>query len=223
MAERGGGKRLPLVMALAAIAGIAAGLAVVYVRESADGNAAAVAGASAGGDCSAAVTAAALLQPFAKGEVAAFQPIDRPVQLSQLAFKHGDGTAASLADFGGKTVLLNLWATWCVPCRKEMPALGRLAEAEAGADFAVVPVSIDTQDPGKPKAFLDQIGVTSLPLYADPTTKIFGALKSEALAVGLPTTVLIDGKGCALGVVSGPAEWDSNDAKALIAAARKSV
>ena len=219
MAERGSGKRLPLVIGLAAIAGIAAGLAVVYVREGADGNA----GAVASGDCSPAVTAAGLLAPLAKGDVASFQPIDRPVSLSHLAFQRGDGTAATLADFGGKTVLLNLWATWCVPCRKEMPALDRLAEAETGADFAVVPVSIDTQDPGKPKAFLEQIGVKALPLYADPTTRIFTGLKAEAMAVGLPTTVLIDGKGCALGVVSGPAEWDSNDAKALIAAARKGV
>ncbi len=219
MAGRGGGKRLPLVILLAAIAGIAAGIAVVYVRQGADGNATALASV----DCSPAVKAAGLLAPLAKGEVASFQPIDRPVSLGHLAFQRGDGSKATLADFGGKTVLLNLWATWCVPCRKEMPALDRLAVAETGDDFAVVPVSIDTQDPGKPKAFLEQIGVKALPLYADPTTKIFSGLKSEAMAVGLPTTVLLDGKGCALGVVSGPAEWDSDDAKALIAAARKGV
>ncbi|HWJ76425.1 MAG TPA: TlpA disulfide reductase family protein [Kaistia sp.] len=219
MADRGGRMRLPLVIGLAAVAGIAAGLAVVYVRGGADGNV----GALASGDCSPAVKAAGLLKPLAKGEVAGFQVADRPVSLSHLAFQKGDGTAASLADFGGKTVLLNLWATWCVPCRKEMPALDRLAASEVGPDFAVVPVSIDTQDPGKPKAFLEQIGVKALPLYADPTTRIFSGLKSEAMAVGLPTTVLVDGKGCALGVMSGPAEWDSDDAKALITAARKGV
>lgn len=216
MVTRGGGKRLPLVLGLAAVAGIAAGVAVVYVREGGRGNQA----ATAVSDCAGAVKAAAALAPLAKGEVAAFQVADRPVSLAHLAFQKADGSAATLADFAGKTVLLNLWATWCVPCRKEMPALDRLAEAEGGTDFAVVPVSIDTQDPGKPKAFLGEIGVKALPLYADPSTKIFSALKSEAMAVGLPTTVLIDGKGCALGVVSGPAEWDSADAKALIAAAR---
>lgn len=217
MVTRGGGRRLPLVLGLAAVAGIAAGVAVVYVREGGRGNQA----ATAVSDCAGAVKAAAALAPLVKGEVAAFQVADRPVSLSHLSFQKADGSAATLADFAGKTVLLNLWATWCVPCRKEMPALDRMAESETGADFAVVPVSIDTQDPGKPKAFLTEIGVKALPLYADPSTKIFSALKTEAMAVGLPTTVLIDGKGCALGVVSGPAEWDSADAKALIAAARK--
>ncbi len=219
MVTRGGGRRLPLVLGLAAILGIAAGVAVVYVREGGRGNQA----ATAASDCAGAVKAAAALAPLAKGEVAAFQLADRPVSLAHLSFQKADGSAATLADFAGKTVLLNLWATWCVPCRKEMPALDRLAEAEGGTDFAVVPVSIDTQDPGKPKAFLSEIGVKALPLYADPSTKIFSALKTEAMAVGLPTTVLIDGKGCALGVVSGPAEWDSADAKALITAARKGV
>jgi len=216
MVTRGGGRRLPLVLGLAAILGIAAGVAVVYVREGGRGNQA----ATAGSDCAGAVKAAAALAPLAKGEVAAFQLADRPVSLAHLAFQKADGSPATLADFAGKTVLLNLWATWCVPCRKEMPALDRLAQSESGTDFAVVPVSIDTQDPGKPQAFLTEIGVKALPLYADPSTKIFSALKTEAMAVGLPTTVLIDGKGCALGVVSGPAEWDSVDAKALIAAAR---
>lgn len=219
MLMRGGGRRLPLMMLAAAIAGIAVGVAVVYVREGGRGNV----GATAAADCSPAVKAAGLLAPLAKGEVAAFQPIDRPVSLAHLAFQKDGGESGSLADFGGRTVLLNLWATWCVPCRREMPALDRLQAAEGGADFAVVPVSIDTQDPQKPKAFLAEIGVKALPLYVDPSTKIFGALKSEAMAVGLPTTVLVDRKGCALGVLSGPAEWDSDDAKALIAAARKSV
>lgn len=218
MVFRGGSKRLPLVLGLAALLGIAAGLGVVYVRGGADGNA-----VSASADCGASLKAAAALTPYLKGEVAGFQIATRPVSLAHLAFTREGGVPATLADFGGKTVLLNLWATWCVPCRKEMPALDRLAASEGGSDFAVVPVSIDTQGAEKPKAFLSEIGVKALPLYADPTTKIFSGLKSEAMAVGLPTTVLVDGKGCALGVMSGPAEWDSADAKALIAAARKPI
>lgn len=218
MVGRGGSKRLPLVLALAAVLGIAAGLAVVYVRGGADGNA-----ADASADCGASLKAAAALAPYVRGEVAAFQLATRPVSLAHLAFTREDGTAASLADFGGKTLLLNLWASWCVPCRKEMPALDRLSVAQGSTDFAVVPVSIDTEGIGKPKGFLATINVKALPLYVDPTTRIFSNLKSEAMAVGLPTTVLVDGKGCALGVMSGPAEWDSADAAALIAAARKGV
>jgi thiol-disulfide isomerase/thioredoxin len=208
------------VLVLAAVLGIAAGIGVLYVKEGGKGN---LGADVAGVDCAPAVKAAGLLAPLARGEVAAFQVATEPVSLAHLAFAKGDGSPVTLADFSGKTVLLNLWATWCAPCRKEMPALDALEAAEGGADFAVVPVSIDTQGPEKPKAFLTEIGVKALPLYADPTTKIFTGLKSEAMAVGLPTTVLVNAKGCALGVMSGPAEWNSDDAKALIAAARKSV
>ena len=216
---RGGSpkKRIWPVLMLAAVLGIAAGAGVLYVTESGKSNLAAGDDAA----CAGAVKTAATLAPFARGEVAAFQVAGEPVSLAHLAFQKGDGARATLADFSGRTVLLNLWATWCAPCRKEMPALDRLQAAEGGADFAVVPVSIDTQGPDKPKAFLEQIGVGALPLYADPSTQIFSGLKSKAMAVGLPTTVLVDGKGCALGVMSGPAEWDSDDAKALIGAARK--
>jgi thiol-disulfide isomerase/thioredoxin len=219
MNETRGTARRWTVLGLAAVGGILAGLLAVYWTGGFNGNPATVATV----DCSPALKTASLLAPFAKGEVAAFQVAKEPVSLRDLAFLKADGSPATLADFAGKTVLLNTWATWCVPCRKEMPALDRLQSASGGSDFSVVAVSIDTQDPSKPKNFLAEIGVRSLALYADPTTKIFGSLKSQALAVGLPTTVLIDKRGCSLGVVSGPAEWDSNDAKALIDAARKGV
>ena len=220
MDEARGKTRLLPILSLAAILGIAAGLGVLYVGGGGNGN---VGGESAGAGCENAVETAGLLGPLAVGEVAAFQVATEPVSLASLAFKTADGADTTIASLAGKTLLLNLWATWCAPCRQEMPALDRLEQTEGGADFAVVPVSIDTQDPGKPKAFLADIGVKALPFYADPSTKIFSGLKSKAMAVGLPTTVLIDAKGCALGVLSGPAEWDSDDAKALIAAARKSA
>ena len=216
MNETRGQKRRWTVIGLAAIAGIATGVAAVYVTETRNGNA--VVG-WAGDDCAPAVKAAGLLAPFAKGDVAAFRVASEPTRLSDLSFQNAAGDKVSIADFAGKTVLLNLWATWCAPCRQEMPALDRLDAAHEGKDFSVVAVSIDTQDPAKPKAFLDEIGVTSLAFYGDPTTGIFSGLKGKGMAVGLPTTVLIDGKGCALGVMSGPAEWDSDDAKALVKAA----
>ncbi|MCX5494579.1 TlpA disulfide reductase family protein [Kaistia dalseonensis] len=219
MDETRGKTRLRMVIGVAAIAGIAAGLAAVYVSGALDGNG----GDQASADCAPAVKAAGLLAPLAKGDVAAFQVATEPVSLHGLSFQKADGSKATIGDFAGKTVLLNLWATWCAPCRKEMPALDRLEASKPGDDFSVVAVSIDTQDPAKPKQFLDEIGVKALDFYGDPTTGIFSGLKSRAMAVGLPTTVLIDRKGCALGVMSGPAEWDSEDAKALIAAARTSV
>ncbi len=127
----------------------------------------------------------------------------------------------TLAAFKGKVALVNLWATWCNPCREEMPALDRLQAALGGADFAVVPVSIDIGDPARPAAFLEKIGVKNLPLYTDRTTKIFESLKSRGLAIGLPVTVLLDRNGCQLGHINGPAEWDSTDGKRLIEAALK--
>jgi thiol-disulfide isomerase/thioredoxin len=219
MDETRGKTRLWTIIGAAAVAGIAVGVAAVYVTGGLDGNRSDTASI----DCAPAVKVAGLLAPLAKGQVAAFQVATEPVSLTDLQFLKGDGTKATIADFAGKTVLLNLWATWCVPCRKEMPALDRLQASMTEPGFEVVAVSIDTQDPSKPKNFLDQIGVKSLAFYADPTTGIFSGLKSRAMAVGLPTTVLINAKGCSLGSISGPAEWDSNDAKALIEAARKSV
>lgn len=216
---RGISRRWP-ILGLAAIAGIAVGVAAVYVTETGKGNGA---DAMAGVDCAPAIEAAGLLAPFAKGEVAAFRVATEPARLSELSFQTANGDKKSIADFAGQTVLLNLWATWCAPCRQEMPALDRLDAAHEGKDFSVVAVSIDTQDPSKPKKFLDEIGVKSLAFYGDPTTGIFTGLKNKGMAVGLPTTVLIDKTGCALGVMSGPAEWDSEDAKALIGAASKSI
>ena len=127
----------------------------------------------------------------------------------------------TLAAFQGKVALVNLWATLCAPCRREMPALDRLQAALGGDDFVVVPISIDTADPARPAAFLEEIGTKNLPLYTDRTTRIFEELKAKSLAVGLPVTLLLDRNGCRLGHINGPAEWDSEDGKRLIEAAIK--
>ena len=116
-------------------------------------------------------------------------------------------------------MLLNLWATWCVPCRKEMPALDALQEKLGGPDFEIVAVNTDTRDPDKPKAWLKEVGVTRLAYYADPSGKLFQDLKIAGKALGLPTTLLIDGSGCELGTIAGPAEWASDDALNLMRAA----
>jgi thiol-disulfide isomerase/thioredoxin len=116
-------------------------------------------------------------------------------------------------------VLLNLWATWCVPCRKEMPALDALQRRLGGPGFEVVAVNIDTRDPDKPKAFLKEVGVDQLAYYADPDAKTFQDLKAIGHAFGMPTTLLVDPHGCELGTIAGPAEWASDDAVKLIQAA----
>ena len=171
--------------------------------------------------CQGTAATAARLDPLVHGEVAALGLARNGRLTPALSFQGPDGRPATLADFRGRTVLLNLWATWCVPCRKEMPALDHLQAKLGGTDFAVVAVNIDTTRLDQPKAFLQQIGVNALPLYADPTANVFQVLRGDGQALGLPTTVLIDRNGCEIGTMAGPAAWDSEDAQKLIEAAKE--
>jgi thiol-disulfide isomerase/thioredoxin len=120
-------------------------------------------------------------------------------------------------------VLVNLWATWCVPCRKEMPALEGLQKKLGGPDFEVVAVNIDTRDPEKPKNFLKDANLTRLGYYSDQKARVFQDLKAIGRALGMPTSVLVDGRGCEIATIAGPAQWDSDDAIKLITAAIKPV
>ena len=124
-----------------------------------------------------------------------------------------------LSEWHGRTVLLNLWATWCVPCRKEMPALDALQDKLGGQKFEVVAVNIDTRDLDKPRVWLKEVGVDRLAYYADPSAKVFQDLKVAGKACGMPTTLLVDPAGCEIGTVAGPAEWASEDGVKLVSAA----
>lgn len=176
-------------------------------------------GGAESAQCRAAQPVAQRLKPLVKGEIAALQVPERPGATVPVSFRNAKGDAVSLADFRGKTVLLNLWATWCAPCRHEMPALDRLQAELGGADFEVVAVNIDTRNFDKPKQFLDEIKVQKLAYFSDPSAKIFQDLKAAGRAFGMPTTLLIDAQGCELAWLAGPAEWASPDALAFIRAA----
>ena len=208
--------RLAAKVAIGCIAGAALGLAAVYGIAAMQGNPSDAA-------CKPATELTKRLAPLAKGEVAAMGIASAPKRLPDLAFADADGKPRTLADFKGRTVLLNLWATWCVPCRKEMPALDAL-QAKLGAEnFEVVTVNIDTRNLDKPKTWLNEVGIKKLAYYADPSAKIFQDLKVIGKAFGMPTTLLVDPDGCELGTLAGPAEWASDDALKLIEAAlRKS-
>ena len=148
------------------------------------------------------------------GHMAAFVFKKTPEALPEFPFQDKDGKARLLKEWEGKVVLLNLWATWCAPCRKEMPSLDRL-QKELGSDkFEVVAVSADRTGIEGAKKFLDQIKVEKLGVYADPTVRIHSGLK----AIGMPATLVIDAKGREVGRLVGPAEWDSEEAKTLIKA-----
>jgi thiol-disulfide isomerase/thioredoxin len=169
--------------------------------------------------CRPAVELAKQVAPFARGEVAAVNVAGKPLKIPNLAFRDGAEKPRTLADWRGRTVLLNLWATWCVPCRKEMPALDALERRLGGANFEVVAINIDTRDPDKPREWLKEVGVTRLGYYADPSAAVFQDLKGIGRAFGMPTTVLIDPAGCEIATIAGPAEWASEDAAKLIQAA----
>jgi len=169
--------------------------------------------------CLTALTNARRLAPLVQGEIAAVQVASSPNRLPDLVFDDASGGRKTLADWRGRTVLLNLWATWCVPCRKEMPALAALQKQLGGDKFEVIAVNIDTRDPEKPKAWLREVGVTGLAYFADPSVKVFQDLKAIGKAFGMPTTLLIDPNGCELASLAGPAEWASPDALAFMRAA----
>ena len=157
--------------------------------------------------------AVALLVPFAwlGGQLAAAAnpPLvmdETPKPAPELHFTDGDGKSRTLADFKGKMVLLNIWATWCGPCRKEMPTLDRLQAALGGPDFEVVPLSIDRKGMEAVNKFYAEIGIQHLARYVAPSASD----AMDTLGVfGLPATFLIDGQGSIIGRKDGPAEWDS--------------
>jgi thiol-disulfide isomerase/thioredoxin len=207
-------RRIPIVVAAIAIGGVL-GYVGTFGLGSLKGG--------AGGDpaCRAAVDTAKRIGPLAHGEVAAVTMATAPLKLPDLAFNDADGQPKKLSDWRGKTVLVNLWATWCVPCRKEMPALEGLQTKLGGPDFQVVAINIDTRDPEKPKDFLKAANLTRLGYFYDQNAKVFQELKAIGRALGMPTSVLVDAQGCEIGTIAGPAQWDSDDAVKLIQAAVK--
>jgi thiol-disulfide isomerase/thioredoxin len=169
--------------------------------------------------CRPALAKARDVAPLAKGEVAAVKVTDTARLLPNLTFTDAAGAHKSLSDWHGRTVLLNLWATWCVPCRQEMPALAELERKLGGRNFEVVAVNIDTRDLDKPKTWLKQYGIESLAYYSDPSAKVFQDLKLIGKAFGMPTTLIVDPNGCEIATLAGPAEWSSEDGIRLVEAA----
>lgn len=155
--------------------------------------------------------------PLSQGQMAAFVFRKEPAALPEIKFQDAAGKERTLADWHGKVVLLNLWATWCLPCREEMPALDRLQQALGSDSFEVVALSVDRKGLQASKKFLDDIKVEHLALYVDPTARTHVALR----AVGLPATLLIDAQGREIGRLLGPAEWDGEDARRLIRAVQQ--
>lgn len=200
------GKKPVVLGAVGLVAVLAAGLAL-YGTGITGGNSS---------PCAAAASSAARLAPLARGEVAAMQITEAPKAAPDLAFKGPEGQDTSLAGMKGRLLLVNLWATWCAPCKAEMPALDRLQAAFDRRDFEVVAINVDTRNLDRPPLWLKENAIATLVYYADPAGRVLPAVQKAAGSTGLPTTLLIDPKGCMIGVMKGPAEWSSEDAKRLV-------
>ena len=195
------------LFALAGVFGALAGGALLYVSTQADSNKTLV----AADGCAAKTAASKAVAALAKGDVAGMSATV-PRSLASLSFQGENKAPMSFADFKGKTILLNLWATWCAPCRAEMPELDALQASKGNDRFEVVALNLDRGDDTKPQDFFEETGIKNLKHYRDGSLKSFNELKSAGLVLGLPVTMLIDAEGCLLAAMNGPAPWHGPDA-----------
>ena len=137
-----------------------------------------------------------------------------PVAAGVTPFLTAEGGEKTLSDYAGRHVVLNFWATWCAPCRKEMPTLSALQEAMGGEAFEVVTIATGRNDPVAMAQFMEEIGADNLPLHRDPQQR----LAREMGVLGLPITVILDPEGMEIARLQGDADWSSDSAKAIIAA-----
>ena len=142
-----------------------------------------------------------------QGSSLPFARASKPKDVPALRFEDASGKDRTLADFRGKVVLLNVWATWCAPCREEMPALDRLQAQLGGPAFQVVALSVDQQGSAIARRFFAEVGIKSLDFYIDPSARAAFTLD----AAGLPATLLIDREGREIGRHLGAAKWDTPD------------
>lgn len=149
---------------------------------------------------------------MARGTLAAFEFLQPPRQVPGTPFVNAEGEEVSLADFRGKVLLVNLWATWCGPCKTEMPTLDALQAEMGGKDFQVIAISMDRKGPEVARQFLEQQNLDNLALYADPSGRMVGELAVR----GLPFTMLVNRNSKIVGRLTGPAEWDAPEAEALV-------
>jgi thiol-disulfide isomerase/thioredoxin len=168
--------------------------------------------------CRAAEETVERLKPLAKGDVAAIT-FPRPSLPPEAEFQGSSGEPLSLESFKGRTVLVNLWATWCVPCREEMPALNALQKEFGGPEFEVVAINVDTRQLDKPRQWLAEHKIDDLAYYADPTGRLLQVLQKSGHLVGLPTTFMLDPNACEVALLKGPADWSGKDATAFTRAA----
>ena len=177
------------------------------------------AGKKAPAQCAASDALLGRVSALEKGAVAAAASAKTAQPMTALDFIGPQGQPLTLDSFKGRVTLVNLWATWCVPCREEMPALDKLQAKVGSKDFEVVAINVDTARLERAKDFLKEIAIKNLAFYSDPKADVFYRLRTAGKVVGLPTTFLIGRDGCEIATMAGPADWSSEDALAMIRAA----
>jgi thiol-disulfide isomerase/thioredoxin len=203
----------PRRIAMAAFGGAAVAIAITFWVSNA--------GLPGASPCTPNPLAAQAIDAAATGQLAALNGTGTGRSYADMGFLDANGKERTVADFAGKKLLINFWASWCIPCRAEMPALNALAAKYDSDRFMVLPVNTGETQPGKGAAFLSAANLPNLALYVDPDFSVINRLKTTAVSVGLPTSVLVDGKGCEVGALQGPAEWDSPDGHRVIEALQK--
>lgn len=166
------------------------------------------------GAANAATADTALIEGLRAGDMEKLAVHAMPVAAAADAFEGEDGAAMTLSDFEGQVVVLNFWATWCAPCREEMPTLSALQADLGGEAFRVVTIATGRNDPVAMRQFFDEIGVDNLPLHRDPRQ---GLARSMGV-LGLPVTVILDRDGQEVARLMGDADWNSESARAIVAA-----
>ena len=156
----------------------------------------------------------AALEALREGDMRKMNIHSEPMPGSDVTFAHEDGSEISLAAYEGKYILLNFWATWCAPCRKEMPDLAELQSELSGDNFEVVTIATGRNPRPAMEAFFDEIGVDNLPLHTDARQNLARSLG----VLGLPVTLILNPDGQEIARLVGDAKWNSDSAKALLAA-----
>ncbi|AVX03061.1 thiol:disulfide interchange protein TlpA [Maritalea myrionectae] len=158
------------------------------------------------------------LDEKAIGDLAAVQVTAKGARYDEISFIHENGDEVGFSAFEGNVTLVNFWATWCAPCRAEMPELEALQVDYGNKGFTVATINLDIGDDGLAKAqkFMEEENLSQLPLHRDPTFDAFEVLKKRGVALGLPATLILGPDGCEWGVLAGPAAWHGEDAKAFV-------
>lgn len=154
------------------------------------------------------------LSDLRAGDMRKLSVLATPAPASQQAFEDADGNAVTLADWHGQTVLVNFWATWCAPCRAEMPSLNALQQELGGADFQVVTIATGRNPLPAIRKFFGEVGLTDLPILRDPNR----ALSRDMGVLGLPASVILNAEGEEVARMTGDADWHSADALAFLRA-----